>query len=49
MRILALLALTLALTACMGTRGYVGGQKVCENEYLFGVISLAELFDPCGK
>ena len=49
MRILALLALTLALTACMGTRGRVGGQKVCENEYLFGVISLAELFDPCGK
>ena len=49
MRILALLALTMALTACMGTRGRVGGQKVCENEYLFGVISLAELFDPCGK
>lgn len=49
MRILALLTLTLALTACMGTRGRVGGQKVCENEYFLGVISLAEIIDPCGK
>ena len=49
MRILALLALTLALTACMGSRGHVGNQKVCENDYLFGVISLAELISPCGK
>ncbi len=49
MRILALLGLTLALTACMGTRGTVGGQKVCENDYLLGVISLSELFSPCGK
>ena len=49
MRILALLALTLALTACMGTRGRVGGQKVCENDYFLGVISISELFSPCGK
>ena len=49
MKFLALLALTLALTACMGSRGYVGGQKVCENDYLLGVISLSELFSPCGK
>ena len=49
MRILALLALTLTLTACMGTRGKVGGQKVCENDYFLGVISISELFSPCGK
>ena len=49
MRILALLALTLALTACMGTRGKVGGQRVCENDYFLGVISISELFSPCGK
>ena len=49
MRIVALLALTLALTACMGTRGKVGSQKVCENEYLLGVISISELISPCGK
>ena len=49
MRILALLTLTLALTACMGSRGYVGGQKVCENDYFLGVLSITELFSPCGK
>ncbi|MBO5997643.1 MAG: hypothetical protein J6P93_03875 [Alphaproteobacteria bacterium] len=49
MKVLALLALTLALTACMGTRGKVGGQTVCENEYLLGVISISELIAPCGK
>lgn len=49
MRILALLALTLALTACMGTRGTVGNQRVCENEYFLGVLSISELFSPCGK
>ena len=49
MKIVALLALTLALTACMGTRGTVGGQRVCENEYFLGLISISELFSPCGK
>ena len=49
MRLLALVGLTLALTACMGTRGKFGGQRVCENEYLLGVISIAEIIDPCGK
>ena len=49
MRILALLALTLALTACMGTRGKVGNQRVCENDYFLGVISISELFSPCGQ
>ncbi len=39
----------LALSACTGTRGYVGGQKVCENHYLLGVISLSELIAPCNK
>lgn len=39
----------LSLSACMGSRGYVGGQKVCENDYLFGLISITELFSPCNK
>ena len=48
MRIVALLALTLALTACMGIRGRDGSGKVCENEYFLG-ISLIEVLSPCGK
>ena len=39
----------LALTACMGSRGYIGEQKACENDYLQSVISLSELFSPCNK
>lgn len=37
------------LSACTGERGRIGGQKVCTNHYLLGVISISELFSPCGK
>ncbi len=37
------------LSACMGTRGRINGQKVCTNDYFLGVLSISELFDPCGK
>lgn len=37
------------VAACNGTRGTIGGQKVCTNDYLLGVISISELVDPCSK
>lgn len=50
MKKLALLSIAfasmLALSACMGTRGYHGGQKVCENQTFLG-ISIIEVFSPC--
>lgn len=49
MKKLAILAVLFALTACTGSRGHIGGQKVCTNDYLLGVLSLSELFSPCGK
>lgn len=48
-KILVVALLCMALSACMGERGRIGGQKVCTNEYLLGVISIAELISPCGK
>lgn len=42
-------ALMLTLSACTGDRGVIGGQKVCTNNYLFGVISISQLFSPCAK
>lgn len=45
----AVIALLLTLSACAGSRGTIGNEKVCTNDYLLGVISVAELFDPCGK
>jgi len=41
--------LALALSGCMGERGRIGGQKVCTNQYLLGVLSISEIVDPCGK
>ena len=49
MKIFAVLAVLFALTACTGDRGTIGGQRVCTNNYLFGVLSLSEIVDPCGK
>ena len=52
MKKLVLLAVALSvltLSACTGTRGTIGNQKVCTNEYLLGVLSLSEIVDPCGK
>ena len=37
------------MAACMGTRGTVGGKKVCTNSYLLGVLSISDLVSPCGK
>lgn len=47
--ILALAVAVSTLSGCMGDRGRMGGQKVCTNQYFLGVISIAELFSPCGK
>ena len=51
-KVLMIAALILAvstLSGCMGERGRVGGQKVCTNQYLLGVLSISEIVDPCGK
>ena len=29
--------------------GTIGGQKVCTNDYLLGVLSLSEIVSPCSK
>jgi len=52
MRKLLMLAVcfsVLALSACTGTRGTIGGQRVCTNDYLLGIISISEMVSPCGK
>lgn len=41
--------LLLTLSACTGSRGFIGNQRVCTNEYLFGVLSVSEIVDPCGR
>ena len=45
----ALAISVLTRSACTGTRGTIGNQKVCTNEYLLGVISISEMVAPCGK
>ena len=49
MKKLAILAVLFALSACTRTRGTIGGQKVCTNDYLLGVLSLSEIVSPCSK
>ena len=49
MKKLAILAVLFALSACTGTRGTIGGQKVCTNDSLLGVLSLSEIVSPCSK
>lgn len=44
MKKLAILAVLFALSACTGTRGTIGGQKVCTNDYLLGVLSVRDCF-----
>ena len=39
-------AAMLSLSACMGIRGYHGGQRVCENDAFLG-ISIIEIVSPC--
>ena len=46
--IVAILAGSLALTACMGIRGRHGSTPVCENQTFLG-ISIIEIFSPCTK
>ena len=43
----ALLATLVAVSACAGMRGTIGNQEVCTNEYFLGVVSLAEMVSPC--
>lgn len=47
--IAGLLMVAATLTACTGSRGVIGGQEVCTNDYLLGVISISELVAPCSK
>lgn len=41
-------ALGMAVSACMGVRGHDGSGKVCENQTFLG-ISLIEVFSPCSR
>lgn len=47
--IATLLMVAATLTVCTGSRGTIGGQEVCTNDYLLGVISLSELVASCSK
>ncbi len=47
-KLLVATALLLTLSACTGTKGTWGGQKVCTNDYLLG-ISISEMISPCNK
>jgi len=49
MKKLAILTAIVALSACSGVRGRIGGQKVCTNDYLLGIISISEIVSPCNK
>ena len=42
----AAVAAMLALSACMGVRGYHGNTRVCENDAFLG-ISIIEIVSPC--
>ena len=48
-KLMVVIGVALFLTACSGSRGHIGSQKVCTNDYLLGVISISELISPCGK
>lgn len=43
------IGLLLTVSACTGSRGMIGNQKVCTNDYLLGVLSVSEIFSPCNK
>lgn len=49
MKKLLMLVALVSITACTGSRGYIGGQSVCTNDYLLGVISISEIVAPCKK
>lgn len=48
-RVSAVLVALVALSACAGTRGTIGNQEVCTNDYLLGVVSISEMVSPCDK
>lgn len=48
-KIVFMIASVMLLAGCTGTRGYVGNQEVCENDYLLGVVSISEMVSPCKK
>ncbi|HIF95065.1 MAG TPA: DUF4223 domain-containing protein [Myxococcales bacterium] len=48
-KILTVVAVLFAVSACAGTRGMIGNEKVCTNDYLLGVISISEMVSPCSK
>ena len=43
------IVLLLTLSACTGSRGVIGHQRVCTNDYLLGVISISEIVSPCNR
>ncbi len=47
MKVVAVSLMMLALAACTGSRGKIGNQKYCTNDYLLGIISLSEIISPC--
>lgn len=49
MKKLMIISILIALSACTGTRGRIGGQRVCTNDYLLGIISISEIVSPCGR
>ncbi len=49
MKTLAVVAVLFAVSACAGSRGTIGSQEVCTNDYLLGVISISEMVSPCSK
>lgn len=49
MKKIAIVLCLMALSACTGSRGMIGNQKVCTNDYLLGVISISEMISPCNK
>jgi hypothetical protein len=48
-KILAAVAVLFAVSACTSTRGMIGNEEVCTNDYLLGVVSISEMVSPCNK
>jgi len=46
LKLLVVAGALLSLSACMGSRGYHGSQRVCENQSFLG-ISIIEVVSPC--
>lgn len=46
LKLLIVAGALLSLSACMGSRGYHGSQRICENQSFLG-ISIIEAVSPC--